>query len=489
MVLTDLNLQGLYKNYSSLLETKFFIPVLSEAKIYLRVASYSPGSSIMELIPGLSSMINNGVEMKVVITIHLPEHDYDANNIILDVLMEVGSIPEIQCNDPTKTFYKLLSAGNIDIKFMICKKVITPENFGIVDDHDHNSVSYSFLPNETNEEGEINREEIRVSRSWINEENCYVQDYYSKFYSYWEGNFSSKDFILYDVPEVIKQKVGSALEGKGKIVAKSKIKLRPYQEKAVKYFTDMNFKAILEMATGTGKTFIALNCAKALYEKEGERFTIIVVPTENLMYQWKNEWKDFFGVVPYLYKKEKSLSFLRYHNLFDENGVMIITYNSLSKIASESNFLSIIGEGNLIIADEVHWMGAPKFSRVMLNNFQWRLGLSATPERMFDEEGTNMVLDYFEKNEFKYSLQDAIVDGYLSPFSYFPYFCKLSQEELSEYENLTKKTLYFKKGSNEDESSPLENLLFKRAKVAKKAICKNSIFDKIIESLYNSKKA
>ena len=494
MAYTNLNLKRSYDSYSSDLATEFFNPVLSETKVYLRAAAYFSSSSLKVISTGLSNLLSKGGSMKLLISIVISESDYSAiiegkkiaENKVYEIFMDNISMLEMLNNDSVNALFQLISIRKLDIKFMISKKGIFHMKFGIFEDYYRNQISFSGSLNETYEGYKLNGEEIKVFRSWVTGENGYIQDDYSKFNSYWEGRNLPEDVILSELPGRVREKIESILKNKNSIGAGNTIKLRPYQERAVEFFVHKNFRAILEMATGTGKTLTALNCAKKLYEHVGRKFTIIVVPTENLLYQWKKEWKDFFGDSAYIYGKEKNLDFWSYCNFFKEDGVLIITYKSLSMKANDNDFLDIIGGENLIIADEAHWMGAPTFSNAMLNNFEWRLGLSATPERMFDEEGTERVMNFFDNNEYKYDLKKAISEGYLSEFSYFPYYCKLSPEEIQEYESLTKKALYVQRKSNKEDLSPQEVVFIKRAKISKKALCKKAIFEKLIKSLHSS---
>jgi len=52
-------------------------------------------------------------------------------------------------------------------------------------------------------------------------------------------------------------------------------------------------------------------------------------------------------------------------------------------------------ESALIIADEVHNLGAPNLRRALTENCEMRLGLSATPRRWLDDDGTKALFSYF----------------------------------------------------------------------------------------------
>ena len=72
-----------------------------------------------------------------------------------------------------------------------------------------------------------------------------------------------------------------------------------------------------------------------------------------------------------------------------------------------------------IIVDEVHRSGAPTYRSIFKLNAFYRLGLSATPEREWDEIGNQEIFEYFGPSVYEYSLEDAIKDDKLSPYEYY----------------------------------------------------------------------
>ena len=56
-----------------------------------------------------------------------------------------------------------------------------------------------------------------------------------------------------------------------------------------------------------------------------------------------------------------------------------------------------VDKTELFIADEVHEIGSEKRQTIMEQiNFNQKLGLTATPERNFDPEGSQLIQDYFD---------------------------------------------------------------------------------------------
>src|ERR1700744_3621770 len=68
-------------------------------------------------------------------------------------------------------------------------------------------------------------------------------------------------------------------------------KLRDYQGQAIRQWVEHNYIGFFEMATGTGKTITALNCARYILDLEGKINLVILVPTLDLAVQWKEDVK------------------------------------------------------------------------------------------------------------------------------------------------------------------------------------------------------
>src|SRR5690606_30759852 len=118
--------------------------------------------------------------------------------------------------------------------------------------------------------------------------------------------------------------------------------------------------------------------------------------------------------------------------------------------ASKAEFTQLMAEtlsltkGKMLIADEAHGIGAPTFRKALLEDFRARLGLSATPTRWFDSEGTAILENYFGGVVYEFGLHQALNwvspttgEGPLSQYMYFPNFVNLTEHEMEEYLDLT----------------------------------------------------
>ena len=490
----QLDLKRSYDSYFSDLTAEFFNPVLSEAKNYLRAAAYFSSSSLKAISRGLAKLLARGGVMKLIVAILTSEADYEAiiegkklaKDIIMDTFLDESAMFEMLNNSSVSALCKLVASKRLEIKFIISNKGIFHMKFGVLEDSEGNLLSFSGSLNETYEGYELNGEEIKVFRGWVPGEAEYVKEDWLKFNMYWESHLPNDGAIVSDLPEEAREKIEYAVRSANGSDSTGMPGLRYYQEAAINFFAEKNFHAMLEMATGTGKTLVALYCAKALYEKLGKKFTVVAVPTNTLAQQWKREWAKFFGIYPVVYSDEAKEDFFSYCIHSKENGVVIMTYSALSRRILANDLIPIIRDKVSLIADEAHWLGAKNFSRIMDYNFEYRLGLSATPERLFDEEGTSKILNFFGNNKFEYSLQKAVEDGYLAEFNYYPHYCRLMPDEIEEIGKLTRKALSANGNLDDEQISPQEIALIKRAKVVKKARCKDGLFKEIINKLSNT---
>jgi len=131
------------------------------------------------------------------------------------------------------------------------------------------------------------------------------------------------------------------------------------------------------------------------------------------------------------------------------------------------------------IADEVHELGSKvRRKKVFFFNPKYRLGLTATPSRYFDEEGTEFLEKYFNGTIFQYTLSDAINNGDLCEYDYYPVFCELDEGEKKRFSYYTQQ-IAIETDKKDTDLQKVEDLLNRRSKVIKKAKEKGN---KIIET-------
>ena len=279
-------------------------------------------------------------------------------------------------------------------------------------------------------------------------------------------------------------------------------KPRDYQMLAFENWKNNGQKGLFAMATGTGKTITSLNCLLEIYKRNGYYKAVILVPTITLVNQWEKEcWNFNFCNIIKVYSKNtewrSKIELLqmaekyRKPNEPTQNFIIISTYVSFAR----ENVFSVLNSFErakvLFIADEAHNMGSPSIlKRLSTINYLRRIGLSATPERQFDEDTNKKLYRFFgaeEKFTFEYSMEEAIQKGVLCRYYYYPHLVKLTDEEMANYVELSEKiSKYFNYNSGEFDKKDdiLMGLLLARKRIIHKAANKLDAFKKIIEERY-----
>lgn len=391
------------------------------------------------------------------------------------------------------------------------KSGIFHQKVGILKDNQGNTISFSGSINESAKGWLENIEEFKVFRNWEHGENDYVKEDSLKFEIFW--NNQSRRVNTLKIPNAVEKRlIEIAPTDISKInlnhwyekikFKKKKISLFEYQKEAVESWIQNEYKGIFEMATGTGKTFTALGCLDESIKSEQMFAAIITCPYNHLIQQWKREI-DKFGIeygdiiiadsTNPRWKKVLSGCLIDI-SLGYKNKILILTTHDTF---SSNDFVKIIqnnkGESDLfLIADEVHGLGAEERRKGLIDDYNRRLGLSATPKRWFDDTGTSLLYDYFDDVVYEFGLEEAIYsekpgtgESYLTPYRYLPKFVSLTSYELEEYIEKTKAIIMNLNKAKKDEEKEkyLENLLFKRADIIKNAAEKYSVINEILDEI------
>ncbi len=222
-----------------------------------------------------------------------------------------------------------------------------------------------------------------------------------------------------------------------------------HQGEAVIAWEAAGRRGILEMATGAGKTISALISAyRTSQVHQGPLFVMISAPTGALVSQWDSECRRF-GLEPVIPVEFRGVNrrvaishiFDRLRNAGDGHVEAMIVSNSLLRMgdfqdAIKREAIMTPALGLLHIGDEAHGLGAEGFISNPPDFFEYRLGLSATPDRQYDDDGTVKLKEYFGETVYEFGLDRAI--GFcLVPYDYFIHVVHLDIEELDEYRRLT----------------------------------------------------
>ena len=519
MSLKDISIKIKYDSDEDDLLNDFYIPVLSEANEYYRLSGFFNSTSLAVSACGLENFIKNKGKMKLITSVIFSEDDLNRINEAEEdpsKIIEENFIRDL--NNISEKFVKdhLAALGWMIVNNYLEIKVAYPKNLsslfhpkvGILKDSNNNILSFSGSDNETRSGWLNNIEEFKVFTSWKPGHSEIIESDKESFLKYW-NDYANKVKVI-DIPKAIKRDIIKLapkdsdnlnfhqlpIFNGGEIISnKDKRKLRFYQQDALDSWFENDCRGIFELATGTGKTFTALKCLEKLYKRE-DIVCIIACPLIYLVEQWTNDIKKFpiFENVYKIYgananwKKELSdLMFDLDLGIIDDS-IIVTTHNTFSS----DSFIEALSKCNkklCVIVDEMHHLGAEKFSEgLRLINYNYRLGLSATPSVYMNDEATDFLMDYFGGIVSSFTIKDALTnidpetgEYYLAEYNYYPIRIELTQKEMEEYTKLSNRIRieYFK--DNEDSDNKLVRLLNKRRQILKNAKQKD---EKLREILY-----
>ena len=244
------------------------------------------------------------------------------------------------------------------------------------------------------------------------------------------GFFTKDELDWYYYRKANKQSIAS-------VDIQDHISNRPYQKKAIQSvceaFEQGQRKALLVMATGSGKTRTAVSIVDVLQRYGWVKHILFLADRRELVKQAK---KDFVFLLP-------NLSICNLLDSKDDpNSRMVFsTYPTLMNAIDgtrreDGSKMFSSGHFDLIIIDESHRSIFKKFKDIFTYFDGNLLGLTATPKGDIDKN-TYRMFDVEDKNPtFAYDLAEAISENYLVPYSSIETKLKLVEEGIH-YDNLS----------------------------------------------------
>jgi DNA phosphorothioation system restriction enzyme len=252
----------------------------------------------------------------------------------------------------------------------------------------------------------------------------------------------------------------------------SSLELRGYQKQAVLNWFKNRGRGTLKMATGSGKTIVALAIATELYQKIGLQVLVVICPYRHLVTQWAKECEKF-NLQPILafenvHNWQSQLSGQLYNlGSGDRSFLTVITTNSTFISEGWQSQLKFFPAKTLLVGDEAHNLGSIRLEESLPRQIGLRLALSATPERYFDDDGTEAIFSYFGSIlEPEFTLADAIAQKALVRYFYYPILVELTEAESLSYAKLTQRIGWaLQKNNNLLTNENLTSLLMQRSRL------------------------
>ena len=438
-----------YNSANSDIVNDFYNKVLSESIYYDRISGFFNSTSLAVAAKGIDKFIKNNAI----------NNSDDLKNIIdKKFIDDYNSIEDELIRNHVKVLGWMVANEYLEIKIGINKKSdgsysngMLHSKIGIMYDEFGDSLLFNGSVNETAYGWRNNIESLKVFFSWKTPE--YMDGDKKDFENFWDGLDPS--LAIFDVPKATKNKlIEIAPKSKkelDKIPLNNKPKLRAYQNKALHSWLDNGMKGIFSMATGTGKTFTALSCFDKISNEKKQLMTVIICPQKHLISQWEQNLKifEYKGEILHAYgdNPKWSSEFLSYIGDLESGLIKKLVVFSTFNTFSREKFIDKINmyDGEiLLIVDEVHGVGSTDFRNGLVEDkYNYRLGLSATPEIEDDFERTDLVYNYFGGIIYNYDLKKAIEKGFLTRYKYHPMFIDLNSEELNNYMDYTYKMSKF----------------------------------------------
>lgn len=493
-------LKAHYRSGRDDLGQDFFQPCMREATRYRRAVGYFSTSALLSWTDALPRIaIEDGMKVQLIASPELSAADcatlrsigsseqrdqYRAMLVekILDTIAAMAAAPGDQ-SLRAQVFAWLVANDRLDLRFAFAEHIdeagLFHEKIGIFDFPEGRTVAFTGSANETLGGHHRNYESIDVYRSWVPGETERVAIKREQFEEAWSGLAAGLK-VLAPKGDVLDRLRARAPRKPPRPEPGSPLPaVDPrwrHQDEAVQAF--MTAKAgILEMATGTGKTRTALKALSRLVAEGTIDSAVVTMDGTDLLDQWSAELDDWA-----LVQKPAWLiyrHFERHHELGEfaldpHHAVLVVSRGQLHKLLGR---LSDRAKARmLIVHDEVHGLGTPSLMGALGGqhaSFEWRLGLSATPERAYDTAGNDFITNELGPTMYRFPLEEAIRRGVLSEFDYVPL-----EYDLTDGDRDRLQAVYARKAARAREGNPMrdEELWTEIAKVYKTAEMKPQVF-------------
>jgi len=504
----DLNLPGVIDTASTNFIDEFYVPMLSRSTTYKRGVGFFSSSWVESAARGIAELAENGGKSKWLTSPILDETSLEGlrkgdeakrdEKLKESLENSIDDLEQSLAEETQNALAWLIADQLIELRFAVPNNVLSGEfhdKWGIFCDADGNKVAFHGSQNDSLH-AQRNYESYDVFCDWRNDTDAErVEKHEERFDRMWAGEMPNVS--VYSIPSGIRRELINLRTTDDRPYELSdgaggdsdSIVLRDYQREAVDSWFANGKRGLFEMATGTGKTFTALGALDELLSTSDEpTFIVISVPMRHLAPQWADSLADFGLKSPtYCYGSRNPNWYEDLQNAvssfkhgFSNLEIIITTHITGAKEKFRAQVSNIDGQ-TLILADEVHNLGSEYLKKGLMSAYDFRLGLSATPERYYDEEGSNFLLRYFDGTVYKYTLADAIPE-YLSEYKYYPRIVEMMPEELEEYREYTHRIIKLQ-NDDEDDEEILERLLQKRAQILKSAENKFSELRDITRSI------
>ena len=457
---------------------RFYEPAMDRAIRYDRSVGYFSSAALAVISAGIRTLYLRNGAMRLVASPVLSPRDLEAIRLGHTQRDEVVETRLLEYLDDHRLLESqsiqlqllsgMLADGLLQLQLAVREHddgslELYHEKIGVFEDVNGDFITFIGSPNESWNGWVGNAESFAVNKSW-GATSTHANHWRDLFDETWEKQrigvvlrdfpIAVRDQIFKRYPPVEPTKNGGLRKKSSPDTPRPRLPtwlgdgLREYQKDAVNSWLAENGRGVFAMATGTGKTITALTSALQLWnavsKANSSLLVVVAVPSKDLVQQWSKTASEFGFPTVECHSELAGLWPARVRNLIHKlqfagptTGMVVTTVDTLTSNAGKA----IKGYSGklLFIADEMHSLGTDR-RLAALPEAEYRLGLSATPRRHGDEEGTRALLDYFGKVVQSIDIRRAIDPlKALVPYDYFPIVVTMTDEELGKYKEYSAK--------------------------------------------------
>lgn len=460
-----------YRSGEDDLGKEFFAPCLIGCCEYRRAAGFFSSSALITWAEALPRLVSPGtIQIKLLISPQLSLEDLSVlqnatdptekirlrQTIVDQILLQAIEFAQDPHTSRSKQLRLnlltwMVANGQLELRFAFPRHIdqtgMFHEKIGLFIFPGGEQIAFTGSANESISGHSHNYESIDVYRSWVEADIERIEIKSRQFDEAWDGrafgletlqlSSSALERVNTHAPTVFP--IIDDNDSVSEVVPIVELQRWRHQEEAVQRFLEVG-NGILEMATGTGKTKTALKILSALVSTSKVSSAVISTDGTDLLDQWRKE-VDRWSI-----HQDSQFRVFRHYGSHHELNGFAINPNKAIIIISRGALHSLLKQlpkdkrqHTIIIHDEVHGLGSPGNQASLAGEhpcFGYRLGLSATPEREYDEAGTAFIESEIGPVIFQFGLKEAIERGILCEFDYLPISYELTEDDRSRLHNV-----------------------------------------------------
>ncbi|MBK7932014.1 MAG: DEAD/DEAH box helicase family protein [Acidobacteria bacterium] len=404
----------------------------------------------------------------------------------------------------------LVANGQLEIKVALRRRGMYHEKIGVFTDPDGDKIIFQGSANETAYAllPDFNFESINVFQSWRPQFTEHFEPYVSGFEKLW--NNATKDTLVIGFPKASKDKLITIARRAPKLLTTTveigldkeatlefdeelpcdspevpkylggdEFSIREHQRLALESWKSSDLHGVMALATGAGKTITAIYGAVKIFEATKKLFVVIAVPYQSLADQWVEILTKFkiYPVKCYVSSALWVEQFTQKTALYNDGSLNFVCAVVVNATLQSANFQAIIrtvpSTNFLWIGDECHHHSSENLLKALPKNANMRLSCPRRLKMPWNDANSKL-LGYYGPIVSSYSLAQALADGVLTPYKYYPILVDLTEAESAEYEELSVKIAQAAAAAqggvpDPDSNEGLKLLLIKRARILGKA--------------------